>query len=348
MKNSISQSTLLLGLVLLIIGMSSCTGLRDSAITVMEPAKINFPKSIQSFVVVNRAAPSRPGWNVLEGVLTGELPGQDRDAARAVVAHLARGIDESPRFSAKAANVELIADPRKPMDWKRIEKLTETYDVDAVVVLENIDSDSRADWWGDDNREIRAGLHLFFRVYDPIKKKIVDEYNFTKRGRTNDYNYNIIDRVTDIPNRYAMTNDLGFAAGREYARQIAPSFATRERKIYKKAERSQEMRDAYRLARNGQWVEAAEIWDSLADSDKEKLAARASFNMALASEQIGELMNAQEWVDYSDDLLKRKVNAQYMRTLKRRVAEQERVDAQMARVEVPAENETSENNEPKD
>jgi len=111
MKNSISQSALMLGFVLLLLGMSSCTGLKDSAITVMEPAKINFPKSIQSFVVVNRAAPERSGWNTVEGLFTGEMPGQDREAARVVVHNLAEGIDASPRFSAVPSRLELTTDP---------------------------------------------------------------------------------------------------------------------------------------------------------------------------------------------------------------------------------------------
>jgi len=115
--------------------------------------------------------------------------------------------------------------------------------------------------------------------------------------------------------------------------------------MYKKAEGNDAMKEAYHLAKNGKWAEAAEIWNGLADSDKEKLAARASFNMALASEQIGELANAQEWVDYSDELLNRKVNEEYSRILRDRAAEQVRVDEQMARVEVPAED-NGESNEP--
>jgi len=194
MKNSISQSGLLLGLVLLLLAMSSCTGLRDSSITVMEPAKINFPKSIQSFVVVNRAVPERPGLNALEGLLSGEMPGQDREAARVVVQNLAMGINESPRFSAVPAQMEIVSNPDQPLDWKQIEKICETYDVDAAIVLESLDSDSRSLHYGDGTRQVRSGLHVALRVYDPIKKKIVDEYSFTERGRTHENNFSVWDR----------------------------------------------------------------------------------------------------------------------------------------------------------
>ncbi len=340
MKNSMSQSALLLGLVLFLVAMSSCSGLRDTSITVMEPAKINFPKSIQSFVVVNGTKPERPGWNKVEAVLTGENPHQDREAARVLVENLAYGINESPRFSALPSNKVLIAEPNQPLNWGLIEKLCAEYNADAVIVLENFDSNNRTFLRSNGSRELRTVIDLALRVYDPIKRKIVDDYRFTERGRGPQY-------VSDvagfpIPYRNELTKELGYQAGKTYARQIAPSFVNQPRQLYAVAKGNNDMRKAYRLARNGQWAEAAEIWNELADSDKEKIAARASFNMALASEQIGELANAEEWVDYSDELLNRKINERYARILKDRAAKQIRVDEQLARIEVAEE--SGENN----
>jgi len=116
--------------------------------------------------------------------------------------------------------------------------------------------------------------------------------------------------------------------------------------MYKRAPRSKEMKTAYRLARAGKWEKAAKIWDALADDEKEKIAARARFNLALASEQLGELDTAIEWVNYSDEVIPKRLNDLYLATLEMRVEEEKILAEQLARVEVAEEsNETEERNE---
>ncbi|MFO7790070.1 MAG: DUF6340 family protein, partial [Bacteroidales bacterium] len=54
--------------------------------------------------------------------------------------------------------------------------------------------------------------------------------------------------------------------------------------------------------KNGEWKKAASIWKKYTDSNDNKLAARANYNMAVAAEIQGNIDAAIEWAKQSLEL----------------------------------------------
>jgi len=81
--------------------------------------------------------------------------------------------------------------------------------------------------------------------------------------------------------------------GTDYAGQITPNWKTQSRTIYITG--SDQLKDAYKLAKAGNWPHATDMWYLVASSNNEKIAKRASFNLILASEISGDYVLAEEW-----------------------------------------------------
>lgn len=83
--------------------------------------------------------------------------------------------------------------------------------------------------------------------------------------------------------------------GADYAGQITPKWKTQSRTIFITG--SDQLKDAYKLAKTGNWPSATDIWYLVASSNNEKIAKRASFNLILASEISGDYALAEEWAN---------------------------------------------------
>lgn len=345
MKNSFFQSLMLFTLSLFVIGSSSCAVSRTS-VEVLQPAEINFPSHIQSFVIVDRTAPSRPGLNILEGILTGESIGQDRKGAESAVVNLAEGISSSPRFSAKAAMVRLDGAPNTLLPWDQVKHICEQYDADALIVLEAIDSDVSSNTRITQRTEKKNGVELVYdffdvdvdtevamtwRVYDPVEEFVADSETSRQRGSWDGDGRSLANAEDEIPSTTFMTAALSREAGLRYTQKIAPTYVQNSRLYFKKGEKNQAMKTAAKLAKNHRWDKASEIWLELSKSPNADLAGRASFNMALASEAMGDTEGAMHWVDNACDLLGSNRAYDYRNALLNRIEMDQRSSEQMAR-----------------
>ena len=115
--------------------------------------------------------------------------------------------------------------------------------------------------------------------------------------------------------------------GYEYSRVIAPYWQNVNRAWY--PEGNYAFRQAGKFAREGEWLKASEIWRKLAYGEDRRVAARASFNMALASEMQDEFDIAIEWVNRSIDLGLDYYSEYYLEILKNRRSDKEKLDRQM-------------------
>src|SRR4030042_3612945 len=86
---------------ILIFSFISCKTANVS-VEVLKPARITVPPAIKTVAFINRTSPSRRerGKNILEGIVTGEVPFVDRHAAEQCIKGALRRLDGSPRFQA--------------------------------------------------------------------------------------------------------------------------------------------------------------------------------------------------------------------------------------------------------
>jgi hypothetical protein len=85
---------------------------------------------------------------------------------------------------------------------------------------------------------------------------------------------------------------------------------------------------AKRRAQNGNWNEAAELWQKETVNPKRKIAGRAFYNMAIINEINGQLDDALSWAMKSYEDYNIKPAREYVRILKNRVVKTEIIDEQ--------------------
>jgi hypothetical protein len=96
-----------------------------------------------------------------------------------------------------------------------------------------------------------------------------------------------------------------------------------------------EMKMAQKLALQNNWVEAADIWAKFVDNKNKKIAAKATYNLALANEINGDIESAFEWIVKSYFVFEESspihaFNAkEYIRILAKRKNEIRRLDEQL-------------------
>jgi len=171
-----------------------------------------------------------------------------------------------------------------------------------------------------------VNVYCIWRIYDLRSKTIVDEYtqefntSFSGSGATQ------AAAEANLPNRSTMVQRAGVQAGQAYAIRISPQWIWVARDYYKKG--SPALKQCKRLVQNNNWKTATDIWDKEATSADQKVAMRASYNMALAAEQSGQLDLALEWANRAATMGDKRA-PRYVAILQQRKYEQQRLEEQM-------------------
>lgn len=338
-------------LLFLIIGLSSC--MRSTSLRVLQPAQMVLPEHITTVAMVDRSKPSN-GWsNVLEGILTGEQIGQDRQCRQMAMNGLTNALTRTPRFQVKSTGIELTGSKAggsmpRPLDWSEIDKICSDYGVNAVVTIESFDSDNarstrpvtetRKDKTGNKytvttyESRMRANVRIGWRLYDPKSRIILDEYvtedflERTGRGDTERLAMN------NLPSQLNVTRDVSFNVGIEYGARIAPIYVNISRAYYGKAKGyKDQMRSASRYFVARDIEKASVLWKRVIATagNNKKAAGRAAYNMAVASEVNGNLDLALEWAQKAWTEYGNKKARNYMYEIKRRQHDARRVESQM-------------------
>lgn len=90
--------------------------------------------------------------------------------------------------------------------------------------------------------------------------------------------------------------------GRFFGSKIIPTWLTVERLYYKSGNQNMLLAEKYAL--NNEWLKAAEIWNKQTKNKNDRIAAKASYNMALACEMEGKPDAAIDWLVQSYSILK--------------------------------------------
>ena len=342
------KSTFYAGFIAFLLVLSGC--MPSVSIRVLNPADNTFPDHIRKVVVVNRTYPDEEGkvLNVIEGMLTGEGVGTDRRATEECIRGMIETMLQSPRFDLVRPSTTTLkgsgtgAFP-ETLPWEVVQRICEESGADALITLEAFDSDSRVAFRNvvvkekqRDGRvldvpyvdsDMRMIVTNGWRIYDYKSRRIIDEFraddflNFNGRGRVQQ------EALANLPPRFDALMRTGFHAGKQYGHRISPMWGRVSRSYYKKG--SEDLQRAARYAEKDKWEEAANIWRNLTKSQENKVAERASYNMAVFCEVQGRLDLAIEWANntYQDYGLKKARD--YSRTLKARMNRDRKAQEQM-------------------
>src|SRR5688572_30467151 len=98
MKHTYFFRGLFLFLVFLgfIVMLAGCSGKRYVSMDAMRPAEITVPSYVNTIVIVNRTEFDKKAVNVLESILTGEIPGEDKAALQEAMGSFQSTLLQSP------------------------------------------------------------------------------------------------------------------------------------------------------------------------------------------------------------------------------------------------------------
>ena len=330
---------------------SACTStIRMQALA---PAAVRMPDELQRLATANRIVPASDRdkmLDVLEGVFTGEGVGVDRAGAQECVMVLGQALAEnSPRFKVTQAQLQLEGRTREfflpPLPPRYVQNVCRQTQVDGIAVLEAFDSDVTLNRTNGvrtvkdkDNVERKVPfVHVElvmkvvsgFRTYGAAKGFIVDQAKLedylTFSGEGDTYEQ----ALHQLPAPDICIRQVARLAGDKYARRIAPSYFTLTREYFTRAKKNPAMKQASVRAEAEDWNGAAALWKQAATSLNPKIAGRAFYNMAVASERVGRLDEAIDWAKKAAYTCNNRPAREYLRDLQLRQQEQSLIAEQL-------------------
>lgn len=303
--------SLLFGLLLL-----SCAGNRTVSFNSVRPADIDVPSNIQSIVLVDRTQFDVGGLNILEGVLTGELPDEDKAAVQMLMSSLSRQLRTSDRFEVKQATERLKGNSLtaafpKPLSWVEVQNLCRRYGTDALLAVEMFDTDfivtetSKMVTRTVDKKEVQVrefyaegvdNIKIGIRLYNPKSRSVEDQELFNRSGTWNASADSKTGALAALITKTEATRNLSGALGAGYASRIAPMNIFVNRTFRGKHKHSEAIGKGARYAEVDNWEAAINTWKTgLQRPKNDKVAGFLAYNIAVGYEALGELNDAKYW-----------------------------------------------------
>jgi len=223
-----------------------------------------------------------------------------------------------------------------------VRSICDSYNGDALLVLETFDSDSRTivgspitrtrKKKGVKVKEIRYPATLImeiqsgWRIYDVEKKNIVDENKFIEEKDFIAYGSSPDDAIRNLPSKRRAVKESGIFAGRQYGFRISPMWVKARRTYFTGKHDDLKLAKAY--VKSGDWNAAIGIWKDLVNDSDKKIARRSAYNMAIASEIKGGLDAAIEWANRAKKLGEKKAS-NYINLLHLRKRNEEKLKQQL-------------------
>jgi len=332
----------------LIFVISSCST-SSVLVSIQRPADISLSKDIKSVVVANRTSPSRKNLagNIIEGLISGEGIGLDKKGSEYCINGLVSLLENADRFNIKnIGELELkgtgTSSFSMPLKWKKINNLCSSYKADALIVLETFDTDSRVFFGKPIKRTIKIKgkkiiefrhqailelkINSGWRIYDNTKKEIIDENRFTEIKKFTAWGNSNNDAQKNLPIIDYAIKESGDFAGIQFGKRISPIWIKARRVYY--IGKDESFKIASKLVKNKDWDRAIKIWKEVVNSNDKKIASKAAYNMALASEIKGFLDASIDWAKKAKALGDKRANS-YISTLNKRKQDQIKLNKQL-------------------
>jgi hypothetical protein len=350
------KRAIVVGLAIGMLGIGACTKRSRVTMDAMRPADITIPAEIKHIVLLDRTQfdPNKK-INLLEGLLTGELPEEDKAAVQRALSEFNSIMQTTPRFTATLASERLIGNSLTTafpdqLDWHTIQTLCQKYKAQGVLSVEIFDTDfivtngtrvtKKTVGEGDNKREIEvdewyakgvANLTMGIRFYDVVHKTVIDEQFFR---RTNTWESAAASKAEALAKLITKTNassNLSEAIGNDYAYRIAPMPIRVSRMYYRKHKKAPAIELGARMASVNRWSEAIDAWKEGVSMADQKRAGYLTYNVAVAYEVIGDLNNA---LKYAQDAFIKYGNKDargYVSTLQSRQNDEQRLKEQRSK-----------------
>lgn len=324
-------------LLILMAFISGCVTVGSLQIEVVKPAKIEIPSQIKRVAVVNTSIikPTTPFTNPIQQGLFR----LDTTISQEVIQLLSLLLNDSPRIDSSLKYQDIYyrkaSDLKKQLSKGDIDLLCKKKQADALISLEALAIDNTTKYISVFNglnysyqKAVIMNVSIMWRIYHPDKNTLVDEYH-QKDTLIFDEFYALKDFNEALNNEEALdfiAQEVARQSATKMSDRIAPYWVPVSRDFFNGGNTDMQMAAAY--AYRDQWMKAATIWKKYTQWEKEKVAAAACHNMALAAEVNGELELALKWLEKAVQLDQNYYTLNYLKIIKMRLNESEVLDEQ--------------------
>lgn len=320
----------------------------------MRPADIDIPTSIDTLLLVNRTIFKSDAINIIEGIFTGEMPGEDKAGTQAAMNTLQVALGTSNRFVVKNASETIEGNSitsalPTPLNWTQVEWLCSKYNTHALLAIELFDTDYIiTDGERDVEREVGEGsnrhtetvheffaqgianINIGFRIYDYKSKTIIDQQSMRLDRTWESTGSSVQDALVKLTAKAQATRFISEMAGNAYARKIAPTPITLNRSYYKKSKKIPSVAVGVRQAEVNDWIGAIDTWrTALKTTSDRKEGGKIAYNIAVGYEVIHDLVNAKLWANEAYVKYGNKKARTLANQLERRIFDENRLRQQM-------------------
>lgn len=321
----------------------SCVSTRSVDLKVTLPPEVGVPSVIQKIAVLSRTQRNSQ-LDKMDQVLSLESESLEKEGEKILLSGFENEILASKRFEKVAIldSTKLLVAGNAllptPLAWDKVDSICKKNDVDILFVLEGYDTDTHVDintgvgmvytrrgsrpvLYTDAN--MNTAIQSAWRVYDPVAKYIVDEYQFTQNYNYNTNGINPLSAFVGVLTRNAAVKDLSKKAGVSYANRYLPHDIMVTRSYFVRG--TDNFKTAKKLLEDDKWIEAISFWQKETTNADIEIAGRACFNMAVASEINGKISAAVDWAIQADNKLKTRKSQQYVNILRERKDDEQKL-----------------------
>ena len=323
MKIKLLLATLILAIL------TSCSSTKEMQVLVTRPAVFELPKDTKRIVLVNRSKGN--ALTILEGVLTGEIPGTDKVQSEQCMSGLQHTLNLNKNIEFTRHTVRLSSDRGSstgfgnPLDWNTVNTLSKQYDADLLLVLEYFDTDYFVrDLVGSNatsNVYVRgtASAKAGFRLYDPIKSSILYEKTFSSSKNYTEFALTRLLALAKLTKGTEAVNDVSFTIGQNFAKRLIKYDVWEDRTMIK-GKSGSESAKAERFVLTNNWEKGVENWlNAYKNTSSETEKGNIAYNLALGYEVLGDLQAAKKWITTSFVEHQNKKAESYSRTISNRI-----------------------------
>ncbi|PTN09337.1 DUF6340 family protein [Mangrovibacterium marinum] len=334
------HNKLIFWLFALLLSFSSCTSSYKSlVIETAQPSTHLLPEDIHSLTLVNRS-------------ITADFQDFDKDslqqfffsrgfrydsvvldslAADTTLKALGELLFESGRYDVVIPeqrflerHKEFYLVPEK-LDWTEVSALCEEFDTDALLVIERYFNKIMTDYktFNDSNGDaayasasIDSKYDVVVKIYDPVRQEIIRQLVVDDTISWRDGGYSTEKIFDQLPLIKECLIQTGVQAALELDDKLSPNWV-KENRIFFVINDTDASQIAL-LAHDNKWQEAYDYWLQYAESAKTSVKSKAEFNLALASEMLGDIDLAIEWANKSYFTRYMQQTQNYLLTLKKR------------------------------
>ena len=311
MKQILRSSLLVIALLML----SSATIYFD----ILVPAAVDIPSHIGSMAIIDRSHSENEVVNALEKGLLSTISGNSDRLSKYCIEGAHDQIMSNQKIKPVLTGIVekrpgTAIDFPKPMEWFEVVNICKKHGTEAVLALEIF---SRQ--YVDNVAEVKVG----FRIYDPAKKMIIDQFQYYhgigKNGQVPGNDPGAL--VLNTLNTDDALKKAGYIAGSIYGKRITPFWIRAERKYYKRSRRNPNMAEGARMMEVNNWEAAIAALRTAVETGRRKTQGRAAHNLAVVYEITGQLDLAYETAQMAWGKFRNKASREYSEILQQRIRE---------------------------